>query len=157
MRTFDELIAAVPPCTRQHLQEAVQEALHTLRWLVRVYIPTGSTLLAGEGNDCDVVVQVHDLPTATAVLGAAGFDWCGKYMPELDTPDRWLAVRRGVVNIILTDCAEVFDGWCTATGAAMALYQNGVRLTKQQRAALFTAVRYPASPAELLAFLGGGV
>lgn len=154
MRTFDELITDVPPCTRQHLQGAVQEALHTLRGHVQVYIPTGSTLLAGEGRDCDVVVQVHDLPTATVVLGAAGFDWCGQYMPEQDTTGRWLALRRGMVNIILTDCAKVFDGWCTATGAAVALYQNGVRLTKRQRAALFTAVRDPATPAELLAFLG---
>ena len=106
--------------------------------------PTGSNYTCNPpvtDTDVDFLVLVEDLGTATARLGHDGWHMCagkeGHYENDKDYSLTWYAVRKGKVNLILTEDPSWYN---RAVHATTVCKQHNV-LEKSDRIVIFRWLR----------------
>lgn len=122
----------------------VTDALAEVRRILEEYMPgrivqwhmTGSLAIVGEGADIDIVVNADN--GFVGCLLNDGYLFCGG---EAYAEAPFVALRHGLINIIVVRDAGDYQIWAEALSIAKRLTDYGAVLNKQARAALFNGVR----------------
>lgn len=106
--------------------------------------PTGSRVICpgavSTTSDWDYLFHVEDLTSAAIALGEMDFD-LGRYVDPVQIvngPKRFVSLRRGFINVLLTNDPEFFEAFRLATRVATKLGLTN----KADRVTLFQAVLY---------------
>lgn len=100
--------------------------------------PSGSCIINGEGADFDVVMLVPDMHKARSSLISGGWGCCNDEAYESET---FLAMRKGIFNLILIDDQDYYEGWERALNVCRYVQQHIGTLKKVDRAAIFDMIR----------------
>jgi hypothetical protein len=109
--------------------------------LVHDWDPVGSKATCHpvpEGTDTDYLIDVHDINEAVSVLEAEGFVLDAEARHQYQNTASFLSMRRGSVNLIITEDNAFFTRFVAATHVAKTLNL----LHKEDRIMLFQAVLY---------------
>lgn len=92
---------------------------------VRAWHIGGSTAIAGQGNDVDVVVLLPGPITSLMTrLPDLGYDLCGRQSyADVGT---FVAYRRGHINLIILQNSAVYEHWGRAQAVCRSLWAVGV-------------------------------